>query len=78
MSLTAREGSLVRVGSLVINKRFKCYKPFLFDESLLAKGKSCTNERNKGYKHYFLNHFIFCQKKIFIDLNKVWLVLTLT
>ena len=22
-----------------------------FDESLLAKGKSCTNERNKGYKH---------------------------
>ena len=22
-----------------------------FDESLLARGKSCTNERNKSYKH---------------------------
>ena len=43
------------VSSLIgyhFNKRCKC-ELSLFDESLLAKGKSCTNERNKGYKHYY-------------------------
>ena len=30
----------------------------LFDESL-AKGKSCTNERNKGYNNYIFKTVVF-------------------
>ena len=55
------------VSSLIgyhFNKRCKC-ELSLFEESLLAKGKSCTNERNKGYKHYyFKNICIFCPKNL--------------